>query len=131
MKTKRVATSELTGSALDWAVARSLKIHTVIVNDEFTVMECTVRGIPAQKKLNFSGNWTLIGSLITKYNISINFIQQGVIEAVCCDDHGNSKTLPDSEKEAYGVGDTHTEAACRAIVACEMGEYIDVPESLM
>lgn len=131
MMTKRVATSDLTGSALDWAVARSLKMNTVVVNGEFTVMECTVRGIPVQKKASFSGDWALLGPLITVYNISTNFIQQGVIVAVCCDDHGNTKTLPGSDKEAYGVGDTHTEAACRAIVTCELGEYVDVPEVLL
>ena len=102
MKSK---TSELTGAALDWAVAKCLLPENwndaeIILGDD----------------TDYSTNWALAGPIIEREGVSINL-------------WGNDKWVANyCEAEQYGP--TPLIAAMRCYIASKLGDIIDIPEEL-
>lgn len=119
-----VATRELTGKALDWAVAAALNgtsllatvFPTVKLGESFTIAVTDGRIKPTT-------DWGQTGPILDKFTWalpyrSINRYYLGKFEA---------RTPGD----LLHNGDTPLVAACRAIVATELGETVMVPAELV
>ncbi len=108
--------SDLTGKALDWAVAYALNgkpllekvFPTVKWGESFT--DAVLEG-----RIKPTTDWCQCGVLIDEYGIEFKWLTDATIEAY-------SYTL--SEKQA--TGNDHREAACR-LIALELGETVMVP----
>lgn len=120
----RIKTSELTGAALDWAVAKC---------------ECAVRGVsegyllPAvfakhhdEHDFNYSKKWAQGGPIIEREGVSMACAPKdarGRWRAVL----GPNRFLsPDYE----GFGTTPLVAAMRCYVASKLGDEVELPEGL-
>jgi hypothetical protein len=109
---KEMKTSELTGAALDWAVAKCEQQL-----DEDSML------LPVEWHLaSFSTDWAYGGEIIEREGIQIQRHASVWIALP-----------PDTEfsEEAYQEGDTPLVAAMRCYVASKFGDEIDVPEELL
>lgn len=113
MKTK---TNELTGAALDWAVA---KCEGVPYTYQHTASGEYGRDSVTQRKRCYSTHWALGGPIIEREGISW---------------HCGNKT----SWHAYGYGSdinfsgpTPLIAAMRCYVASKLGDEVDVPQELL
>lgn len=113
----KIKTSELSGVALDWAVAQ--------VSGEFVRI---VKGV-VKRRFNFQGDWTpstdwsQCGPLIEREQIDLEW--DGV--------DGQAYWWKASHQDIaqFQIGYTPLIAACRAIVAAKLGDEVDVPEGLV
>ena len=106
-------TSELTGAALDWAVA---KCERVVGGDDLDVGFILERGYAP------STNWAQGGAIIERELIDVLTVEGGT------DGWQADKYLPDEMVAAYG--ETPLIAAMRCFVASKLGDTIDIPEDL-
>ena len=115
-------TSELTGAALDWAVATCEGISTA----EFI----TLHSLPASDaawKYQYSTNWAQGGPIIEREEISTAKLEETLPDAMaphpaCWSGH------IDGVYVRYGP--TPLIAAMRCYVASKLGDEVDVPEEL-
>lgn len=115
-----VKTSELSGQALDWAVASALNVNplfgvvfpAVKLGESFTDAVLDGRVKPTT-------DWGQCGVLIDEYGIEFKWLSDTVIEAY-------SYTM--IENRAWGYN--HREAVCR-LIAMELGETVRVPSILV
>mgnify|MGYP006277141141 CR=1 FL=1 len=118
-------TSELTGAALDWAVAMSLKQS----GEDYTLAVDT--DIDGTKRVNYGGmypewssNWAEGGEIIEREGITVS-CTDGVWVAY------RTETLFDDDKEhEHQRGETPLIAAMRCYVASKLGDEVDVPEQV-
>lgn len=103
----KIKTSELSGGALDWAVAKAegWKRELSYLNTEFP---------------NYSGNWSLAGPILEREGIDLTFTDDLQGTWIATHIHWNG----DED------GKSPIEAAMRFYVAIKLGEEIDVPEEL-
>ncbi|MDE9541194.1 phage protein NinX family protein [Xenorhabdus bovienii] len=105
----KIKTSELTGRALDWAVAccDGFDINSLI-------------GMPRITP-EYSTDWSECGPLIDTYLIELNnqVISENEVEhwATCMDE--------------YIYGSTALEAACRIVVHVKLGDEVEIPDELL
>lgn len=113
-------TSELTGAALDWAVAKA-KGYADFVLDPKRFMEMHETG-----HYNYSTEWTQGGPIIEQEMIAIRvYTKHGSKE-------GGPYWVADAPGGALeGGGDTPLEAAMRAYVWMKLGDEVDIPEELL
>ncbi len=125
-----VKTAELVGPALDWCVcmvATGAQYHddygraTLVIPGAAAMMDGLKRPRYAAAVPDYSSDWALGGPLRDKYDVGI---EPGV---------------PDGLRYAYvpgrdldgSFGETALIALCRAIVASEMGDVVQVPAELV
>lgn len=107
-------TNELTGAALDWAVAKC--------EGEFTLAwfwdDCSgAEYMP-------SSNWQMGGAIIEREMITVEcFYEESTWHAWT--------PAPEQPRDAHGYGETPLEAAMRCYVASKLGDEIEVPEELL
>jgi hypothetical protein len=118
-------TSELTGAALDWAVAKCEGWVAGTNDDDLVsfVLESS------SDEMHFwpSTDWAQGGPIIEREKIGIWFSENAV------DDEGSPLRQAKWYAElcsAY-TGDTPLEAAMRAYVDTRLGDEVDVPEELL
>lgn len=105
-----IKTSELTGAALEWAVAKC--------EGEVIVISCTGRPRNTNAEpFNYSTDWSQGGPIIEREKIEIIPLCPGTWRAVAM---GGD----------WYNGRTPLEAVMRCYVASKMGETIEVPEEL-
>lgn len=138
----KIKTSELTGAALDWAVAIAegwtitsvpkdidgnyagevLVPHGYSEEFKFTPRgEVPINYFVSRRK--WSSDWSQGGPLIEKYTIGLNLHwgEWGAwIRGTCYESN---------DPDAYAA--TPLIAACRAIVAAKLGDEVDIPEDLL
>ena len=109
----KIKTSELTGPALDWAVAKCENKYTVSVDTD----------IDGTKRVNYGGmysewstDWSQGGPILQNHISALLDCADSGWEACCCG--------------VYEVGETALEAVCRAYVAAKLGEEVEVPDEL-
>lgn len=102
-------TSELTGAALDWAVAQC---ERVINGDELDV------GFILERGYTPSTNWAQGGAIIERERIELR-------------DAGGDGWAADDNLRATQYGETPLVAAMRCYVASKLGDEVEVPEELM
>jgi len=121
----KIKTAELSGRALDWAVANAVggKILTLdgkvaairVGSSQFVVV------LPGDaSNYHPSTDWSQCGALIEAEDIEFKWVSDATLEA--------HSYLHDPH---YGYGLTHQEAACRLIVASKLGDEVDIPDELM
>ncbi|WP_340615823.1 phage protein NinX family protein [Xenorhabdus entomophaga] len=144
----KIKTSELTGRALDWAVARAVGMDIYMVNhydDEYawigngrvrqaafekpiiTVGLCNDVHIEFEaesKPYSPSTDWARCGPLIEKHHVELNF--NSVSE------EWSAYIFNFEELESViEDGDTPQIAICRAVVAAQLGDEVEIPDELM
>ena len=112
-------TSELTGAALDWAVAKCEKETFVHGQYEHSSADNTIwaRGGASVEK-RFSVDWAYGGPIIEREIIELNYTNQAEWRAQCW------------TVVATAYGPTPLIAAMRCYVASKLGEEVEIPEEL-
>jgi hypothetical protein len=104
MKTVKVKTSELTGAALDWAVAEA---EGLMPSKNWTGMYYRP-----------STDWSVGGPLIERYEITVDPSRSGHWAAA-------------NESGNWVESNSPLISTCRAIVASKLGDTVEVPEQLV
>ena len=108
-------TNELTGAALDWAVAKCEGRQEPEVVDNFAVAWYT------WSNTHYSTNWVQGGPIIDREGVCFEFdVESELFTAY----------FPTKQGSAEGVGETHLIAAMRCYVASKLGDEVDVPKEL-
>jgi hypothetical protein len=128
-----VKTADLIGPALDWAVAKAAGWVSARIVEIMTPSKTYYEiHAPSGLELRPSTDWCQCGPLVAKYQVAL------VPEA-----HDGREGTEMSERwyadVYYGGGQQYTTehcdtaliAACRAIVATEFGDAVQVPKELM
>lgn len=132
MSMVEVKVAELSGAALDFAVAQVEKPENFVLRDATEEIGCWVIGIAYNAadpdswlKSSYcpSTDWSQGGPLIDKHRLEI--IESG--NGFAC----VKEWVYSEPYEWYPVGETHLIAACRAIVTKASGDTVQVPEELM
>lgn len=118
-------TSELTGAALDWAVAKCEGIEVIAMKDELAIfLDPADDGSLNEMPINYSTDWAQGGAIIERECISL--AKEGDFPWAAW-----SKAPFRDDAEAFGYGKTPLEAAMRCYVASTLGDEVEVPEELM
>lgn len=128
---KRVKTADLTGAALDWAVAKCLGVRVYIGRYEHTMTgsclldaELVDMNTDGPQELKFSRDWAQGGPII----------ERGEIDLYC---HESPKTgggwwvAEITGTKAKAKGNTPLIAAMRCYVASKLGDEVEIPEELL
>jgi len=122
MELIEVKVGDLSGAALDWAVAQVEKVQTTYRYGRELVADHDRSGIKLILSIrpiySPSTDWSQGGPLIDKYFIEFEWITDLSLRA----------ELPACG--SFGHGRTHLIAACRAIVASVLGPVVSVPKEL-
>ncbi|WP_258087442.1 DUF2591 domain-containing protein [Xenorhabdus bovienii] len=108
----KIKTSELTGRALDWAVALA---------DGFDIN--SLIGMP-QLTPEYSTDWSECGQLIEKHHVELNF------NSVSKEWSAYIFSFEELES-VIEDGESPTIAICRAVVAAQLGDEVDIPDELV
>lgn len=119
-----VKTSELTGYALDWAVARVEGLNAAIFPDapHYVFIDWPGCGCGPYHPCM---SWAQGGPLIQKYHMDFCCEHPETIGAALCDENG----MYIDDRMMFGK--THLTAACRAIVAAKLGDTVQIPAELV
>ena len=152
----KIKTSELIGSALDWAVAAALGGHAQETgsNDLHSGKHWVIHGFSAMRWDDWtpSGDWSQCGPLIESNQVYLEpphdvhraFLNEktGKISGIWqtyeswhATVSARVRTLPPKHEGFPGLvgrgeGETALVAACRAIVASVFGDEIEIPQEL-
>jgi hypothetical protein len=124
-------TSELTGAALDWAVAKSLGLHVTMTRGCWFVFDSDAfsefRNDYNDDKLQSfrpSTDWAQGGPIIEREGIS-------VLHTTMRPSHAwEASHTPDEDLSVCEFGPTPLIAAMQCYVASKLGDEVDVPEEL-
>ena len=118
----KIKTSELTGVALDWAVAKATGAELVEhQGDDLRVEIC--HGLAAH--WSPSTSWSQCGPLIDRFRPDLMTGRNDGLVAYLNNDASSQEPLIE------GHGGTYLVAACRSIVVYALGDTVDVPEELL
>lgn len=119
----KIKTSDLTGAALDWAVAKCEGRTDVRVDEDGALV--------AQHDFDYSTDWAQGGPLIEREGISLT-LRTGIAAAdgECHWEATYTDDQADELWDVFGVGETALIAAMRCYVVSKLGAIVDVPEGL-
>ncbi|WP_110946448.1 phage protein NinX family protein [Pseudomonas bohemica] len=126
-----VKTAELTGAALDWAVAKVEEVEGLVLRNgrpsfvqefdpELSCRESSISEWKCWIWYQPSEDWRDGGPLIEKHRVGFAIYPEHYFAATGLNDSSGT-----------GDGPTHLIAACRAIVASVLGETVSVPKELV
>ena len=121
----KIKTSELTGVALDWAVAKCLACDLAGSFLDGVIAH------PDYAKYHPSSDWAQGGPIIEREKINVTLLDDSepVIWAACYADPFGSRRR--AGISLYGkTGSTPLIAAMRCFVASRLGDEVDVPDEL-
>lgn len=127
--TTSVRASNLTGAALDWALAmaegytQDSKDHTCIISPQDEPISCTVRGAALGYGYRPSTSWTQGGPLIEKHRGGMSH------EHRLADTEVRWSGGP-AEMGYWCYGPTPLVAFCRSLVSLKLGRHVKVPKKL-
>ena len=120
-----VKSYDLTGGALDWAVAKLYLSGSSLFDNPDFVLEFVDK--PNRSKWRYSTqDWTAMQA-IKKYKISLMHVEAD--DPYPIDDGPWSANIPGQEYAC--TGPTPEIAICRCVVAYKLGEDIEVPDELL
>lgn len=120
-------TKDLTGAALDWAVARASEGYcNVFIRRNGLGQYHPWLGAPYGGFYYPSTDWSQGGPLIERYQVVYRH-HIGFVEACCM----TGEIGVNRKRNAIMQGATILEAACRSIVALKLGASVEVPEELL
>lgn len=119
----KIKTQDLTGAALDWAVAKCEGVDQYLLETAF--MSNWDRG-----RWNFAGDWAQGGPIIERKRIGIDGMgidnaKAGEVEAFKWTDDEH-EPLP-----LTATGPTPLIACMRCYVASQLGDEVDIPDELV
>jgi len=115
----KIKTSELTGTALDWAVAKCEGYEIVRMRgNEITFLDRTEDGALSERHINYSTDWAQGGSIIERIGITIEYAADPEKWCACIM----------ADQEVYGQ--TPLIAAMRCYVASKLGDEVEIPDEL-
>ncbi|MTC60372.1 DUF2591 domain-containing protein [Providencia rustigianii] len=117
-----VKTSELTGRALDYAVAKADGRTNVIIGNGGVMVFPVHPECGLYRDYDPSSSWVFCGDLIAKYWVEL------MVEEVDGVDYWHAS--PPHLIGDYATGNTPQEAICRAVVMIEFGDTVKIPASL-
>ena len=110
-------TSELTGAALDWAVAKCEPDDTLAVYfDESTGEPLCHDDWPNNQEYKPSTDWAQGGPIIEREGLTLT--------------HQAGQWAVQTDNDLFAYGPTPLVAAMRCYVASKLGDEVDVPEEL-
>jgi hypothetical protein len=112
----KVKTSELTGVALDWAVAKCEGYQAVFTDGTIRPVFRKAQAVEATWP-EYSTDWAQGGPIIQRERIEIH-------------NAANNEWAAHAKFQVYGIGQTPLIAAMRCYVASEMGDEVEIPEEL-
>lgn len=112
----KVKTSELSGAALDWAVAKATG-YDVVISSKKGIWKGALLTAPLVK-YSPSTDWNQCGPLLKEHYVNIKVRRSGEWAA-------NVET-----EMMFYIGYTPQIAICRAVVASLLGDEIELPEGL-
>ena len=113
-------TSELTGTALDWAVATIEGYEIVRMRgNEITFLDRTEDGALSEKCINYSTNWAQGGPIIEREMIELVPHTDALWDAMYREQH-----IPND-------GPTPLIAAMRCFVASRLGDEVEIPSEIV
>lgn len=119
MTTKPIPTQDLTGAALDWAVAQCEGVAVGICLGGYLATQRQIESTPYScTGYEPSKNWALSGPIIEREHI--------FLEPPTCTSEAWSACIG----EHLGEGETPLIAAMRCYVASKLGPTVDVPQEL-
>jgi hypothetical protein len=114
----KIKTSELTGAALDWAVAKCERVDDYILYESFM----TRWGDDEGDTYQYSTDWAQGGPIIEREKIDVMW----------CGDRWCAYTMtPDGQSQLITEGETPLIAAMRGYVASKLGEEVEVPDDVL
>lgn len=116
-----VKVSELSGAALDWAVAK-IEGYDLM---KHPFRRAFIEGV-GHVDYRPSTDWSQGGPLIERYSLEIVFDGSRNYGWRCVKDWCYGEV-----NDTYPLGETHLIAACRAIVASKFGDAVSVPAELV
>lgn len=124
----RVRTQQLSGQALNWAVADTLNVPVVVVDG--VVHDAILRelGVDGSTEYNPATNWALAGPIFERARIDLKAprpVGQLFVAYVPIFSNGFMK------ESGYCAGDTMLEAGLRACVRHAVGDFIEIPKELV
>lgn len=120
----KIKTSELIGSALDWAVA---KCEGKVVNEEYRAYQGLIRGMWGSIRYKPSTSWAQGGPIIERGHIHTWTDRKDAAYA----GHPDSYWVAEmTELGGIWWGPTPLIAAMRCYVASKLGDEIDVPKEI-
>ena len=123
----KLKTSELTGAALDWAVAKCEGMRYIHVRNGKLFVNKTNNKIAAKPGYSPSTRWAQGGPIIEREKISTGYERYGALGSVIWD--AVLKKASDSSV-VLEYGPTPLIAAMRCYVASKLGEEVEVPDEL-
>ena len=129
----RIKTSELTGAALDWAVA---KCENADWSDEDCLVNVTTFDDYTGTICNYSTDWAQGGPIIERENITVRPVFHAERTEGGSDIYRQDGWSAHMTPKAFWVtprafaGSTPLIAAMRCYVASKLGDEVDVPEEL-
>ena len=123
----KIKTADLTGPALDWAVAQCESVEVEYINDGITRCLLRYHHSPVYRP---SVDWAIGGPLIEQREIELH---KGDLDSWCAKDT-NYQFLNTPQQRlvfAQGYGPTPLIAAMRCLVASRLGNEVDIPEDLL
>ena len=117
-------TSELTGAALDWAVAKCEGVSFVWLGTDFTPDGRTFqRGTAQEAGPHYSTDWAQGGPIIEREKVSVQWAS-GCWAAI-----PDRTNYPNCDAP-YFYGPTPLIAAMRCYVSSKLGDEVEIPEEL-
>ena len=123
MKTVNVKIADLTGAALDWAVAVAVGVSVKLSRYVAPAKPLVLTAL-SENKYRPSEDWSQCGPLITEYMMMVD-VFEGTTEAKATGFEGCLAA------HWTCLGATPLIAICRAVVGVHFGKTVDVPEVLV
>jgi len=123
----KIKTSELTGAALDWAVAKCEGVKVVkLKHGRATFSDPFDDGALNEMFINYSTDWAQGGPIIEREGISIDQRDNGSLVLACID-----APMEHEENEIWVNGPTPLIAAMRCYVASKLGDEVEVIDAFL
>lgn len=127
---KTVRTAELIGAALDWAVAKACNAFVAFELGGRLMDMSDISQFGARPTYSPSTDWSQGGALLDQHCKGFGLIQDG--KATTWRAFGYSRHVFDSERlQRMASGPSILVAACRAIVAANLGDEVQIPAELL
>lgn len=110
-------TSELTGTALDWAVCEASGFFRGYTQFRSGRGFLKVYGVAASKHLHPSTEWASGGQIIEREGLTLT--------------HQASQWAAQTDDDVFAYGPTPLIAAMRCFVASKLGDEVEIPKELI
>ncbi|MDX7992605.1 phage protein NinX family protein [Xenorhabdus littoralis] len=123
----KLKTSELTGKALNYAVARAIGYESIRISPN--TKDILIGYIDRPITYGPTWNWDQIPALLIDYRIAV--IPERCTEAEFSGGWYASFYFDDGKQHTTKICDCPQIAICRAVVAAQLGEEVEIPDELL